>query len=427
MTTLARPAHLARRFLAVAGEAGLAEAAIRAARHLGRRAGGELNRARPGADLPLGYPLGPAWQELARQGAFHAARRIPGAAPAIVAVAPASVPQSRRYRVEALADLWTGAEVRVFDPAEARAAAGALQDATHLVFARCARSEATAMLLYEARRLGLPVLYDLDDPLMSLPACAGYRALAALPPAERIGTLRAAPQVLELMSAADAVAVSTPALAAEAARFCPRPVWLRRNLLRPGDLALGARLAALPRAQGPVTFALPTGSRGRGPDLAPLLPALEAHLARAPGTRILVIGPLDLKALPRAVAAAAEVLPVLPYADYLAALARADAVLIPLADDPFNRCKSAARLLDAAAVARPVAASPVGEIGEVLRDGTTGLLAATTADWAEALATLSDPGRARAMGAANRAWAEAQRHPDAPGLAGPALLAWGRA
>ncbi|MCX7644588.1 MAG: glycosyltransferase [Rhodobacteraceae bacterium] len=413
-----RARALGGRFLAVARAEGVGEALARARRHLLGRAPGELNRpAAPGASVP-GHPLGAAWLELARRGAFHAARRNPGGRPAIVAVTPDTRLGAWGGRAETLAALWPGATLRIVGPEDPAAAATALQDATHLVFAGCGRSAATAALICEARRLSLPVLFDLDAPRVSLTACAdqpgpgGARLVGAMPAA------------LELMSAADAVSTATPDLAAHAALLCPRPVWLAPDRPCAADLALGARLAAAPRRPGPLRLALALCPETAEGDIAPAASALDDLLARRPEARLLIPGPVP-DGLPRRLAAAAVPIPCRTREERLSALATADAVLVPLADTAYNRLRGAAPALAAAAVGRAVIASPVGALAAAVRDGETGLLARNPAEWSAALSALAAPGRAAALGAAARTRAEAEASGCAGGAADPALIAWG--
>jgi hypothetical protein len=412
-------------FLAVARAEGLARALAAARRHVLGEAPGELNRPHPPSRPDAGHPLAAAWAELARRGAFGARRRLPVPGPVIVAVSPPRPADAWSGRAEALEALWPGATMRRVDAADLHTAVSALQEATHVVFLGCARDAATAALLCEARRLSLPVLLDLDAPRMSLPECQAHAETAGFPRAPGRSPAAAVTAVLELMSAADAVSAATPALVGKAARLCPRPVWLAGDEPGPDDLALGARLAAAPRRPGPPRLALALSAEAGPDDLAPLLPALEAELAARPGTRLLAIGPLRPGLLPRRLRAAVDPVPCRTRAEILAAAAAADAVLIPLADTPFNRDRSAAPALAAAAAARPVAASPTGAIGAFVRHGRTGLLARGPADWKAALSALADPERARAMGAAARAHVAARAASGARTTADPALAAWG--
>ena len=64
-----------------------------------------------------------------------------------------------------------------------------------------------------------------------------------------------------------------------------------------------------------------------------------------------------------------------PAASLPGLLAAMDAALFPVADTPLNRAKSPMRLLDALAAGLPVAAQAVGEYGEYVVDGESGLLA----------------------------------------------------
>jgi len=420
-----RARDLGGRFLAVAREEGLAQAFARARRHLLRRAPGEMNRPRAGSGAWPDHPLGAAWLELARHGAFHAARRNSGgSSSAIVAVSAAGQPGAWGGRAETLAALWPGASLRVVSPKDVGAAATALQDATHVIFTGCGRSAATAALVCEARRLSLPVLYDLDAPRISLPACAEQADMAGPRGGGCAGLVGGMPGALELMSAADAVSAATPALAGEAARLCRRPVWLARDFLSDDDLAYGAKLAAAPRRPGPLRLALALCPMTAGADLAALVPALEVHLSAWPETRLVVVGGVPCR-LPHPLAAAATAAPGGTREERLAALSDADAVLVPLADTAFNRGRGAAPVLAAAAVARPVVASPVGALAEAVLDGETGLLARSPAEWVAALSALADPGRAAALGNAARTRAETVRSGTGDRIADPALIAWG--
>jgi glycosyltransferase involved in cell wall biosynthesis len=88
------------------------------------------------------------------------------------------------------------------------------------------------------------------------------------------------------------------------------------------------------------------------------------------------------------------------------ALADCDVGLAPLADDSWTRGKAGYRCVQYAAAGLPTVASPVGAQCEVVRDGDTGLLAATPESWRAALRRLcSDVALRKRMGAAARAGA----------------------
>ncbi len=89
-------------------------------------------------------------------------------------------------------------------------------------------------------------------------------------------------------------------------------------------------------------------------------------------------------------------------------LARCHVGIMPLSDGPWERGKCGYKLIQYMAVGRPVVASPVGPAQSIILPGRTGLLAATDAEWIEALSGLAaDPERANALGEAGRQRAEA--------------------
>lgn len=83
-----------------------------------------------------------------------------------------------------------------------------------------------------------------------------------------------------------------------------------------------------------------------------------------------------------------------------------DIGIMPLVDEPFQRGKCGAKLLQYMAAGLPAVASPVGVNVDILGDGR-GLLASGEDGWRAALVALAgDPGRRRALGEAGRSFVE---------------------
>ncbi|MEM9032856.1 MAG: hypothetical protein AAGB18_09430, partial [Pseudomonadota bacterium] len=367
MITQALKPHRLRRFGDVLRREGPRVAIARARAHLRLLSTGQGQ----GALVPSGnlavksrYAMGSVWSDLARKDAFH----VTGA-PAIVTghrsvalIGDLNLPQCRKYRVEQMDELWSGLGVdyafaHYEDVPRCREI---LQHATHLVLYRLRRCDLVSMYLYEARRLGIPVLYDIDDPLFSVSAYATYANMADLNTTLRQHFLDEAPLYLDVMNAADAQSFSTPGLADHAGRFSGRPAFVRRNFADRQTLDMGrAALAAAGNRGGGFTAALASGSRGHDADVDVAREGISEFLAARPDRRLLIVGTLDLARFPKSVQGQIDQRPFCDYPAYLKSLALADCVLLPLADDPFNRCKSAVRAIDAAAVGVPVIASPV--------------------------------------------------------------------
>jgi glycosyltransferase involved in cell wall biosynthesis len=140
-----------------------------------------------------------------------------------------------------------------------------------------------------------------------------------------------------------------------------------------------------------------------------LLRAWPAVCARVPEARLLVVGEVafwqesygdELRALAEELGVADSVHWLGFRADVADLLRLSDLLVLPSTDEPFGRV-----LIEAMAVGLPVVATASGGAPEIVVDGATGLLAppSDAGALADAIAELlSDPPRARAMGAAGR-------------------------
>jgi GT2 family glycosyltransferase/glycosyltransferase involved in cell wall biosynthesis len=227
------------------------------------------------------------------------------------------------------------------------------------------QAAATALLAH-ATSTGAPFVLDLDDNLVELPADH--------PEAERLGPKTAV--VTALLAGADRVQVTTPLLAERLAPFVrgsmgslhliPNGLDERLWSLPAVDLAAPHRsaLAAGGVVQGPVRI-LYMGTATHGPDLDLVLPAL-ARLHETFGDRIAIeivgiVGPGELPPFLKRVEV--PVRAGLSYPAFVAWLTDRQRRqpwsigIAPLADTPFNRCKSAIKMLDYAALGLATVAS----------------------------------------------------------------------
>ncbi len=411
-------AHLAR-FFKVMRQEGWRPAVRRAWYYLrlaARGGGHSALSASPDRGRPAPGPhyLDRVWHDLAQAGDFSA-----DAAPALLMgrrrlalIGDLNLAQCRKYRGRQMAELCAaaGVEFAMAEASDPVRATALMQEATHLMFYRTRADAQMAMYHCEARRLRLPLAYDIDDPLFSVPAYATYGNMAILP-AKLAAHLQAqAPGYLAAMAQADIVTVATPGLAEEARRFCPRPVHLRRNFadaetLKAADRALSETVSDR-GADAAFRLVFTSGSQGHEADFAGIAEAVERFVTAAPGRELLILGHFDTARLPPGLRERARHRGFAEYPEYLAALARADAALMPLGDDLFNRCKSAVRALDAAAVAVPALVSAVGDLATLVEDGRSGRVLAADAGpqtWFEALEALAaDRAATRALGQAAR-------------------------
>lgn len=340
-----------------------------------------------------------------------------------------NLPQCRKYRVEQMNEIWraAGIEYRFAHFEDVPRCQELLQECTHLMLYRLCQSDLVTMYLYEARRLRVPVLYDIDDPLFSISAYQAYGNMVAVDPALKAHFLDMAPRYLDVMNMADAVSLSTPGLVAHAGSYTARPIFLRRNFADRETLEAGAAAIANRRKAEGFTVAVASGSAGHDADLAVIREALIGFLRNGADRHLMVLGHLDPAFVPAPLRRQVQHLPFRDYPGYLRALAEADCALLPLMDDLFNACKSGVRVIDAAAVAVPSLASDVGDLPAMIENDVTGRTLGPD-DWAGALEAMAgDRDAARKMGLAARQRLEATwRARTSLPVIDPALINWVR-
>lgn len=332
------------------------------------------------------------WQELARGDGFHVSSpTLLRRERKIALIGDLNLPQCRKYRVKQLADFWKsqGVACEFAHYQDLPRVTRLMSQATHLCEYRLKSDTLTEMWRYEARRLQLPVLYDIDDPLFSVSAYETYGNMAALDPGIKAHFLKEAPKYLSMMNGADILSFSTPELVKHAARYTTRPGFIRRNFadtetLERGHAAMQSRMAS----DGVFRIAFASGSQGHEVDFARIVPVLEDFIGKSRSRRLMLLGHFNLDHLPDALAERTDVIPFSTYDKYLAVLARADCAVMPLADDIFNRCKSAVRVIDAFAVGVPAIVGNVGDLKQMIKPAENGFIAETSQDWAQALEVL---------------------------------------
>jgi glycosyltransferase involved in cell wall biosynthesis len=344
-------------------------------------------------------------------------------------IADLNLPQCRKYRVEQLAGFWRsrGVEFEYSHYEDIPRATRIMQHATHLMEYRLQTGAAADMIRYEARRLRLPILYDLDDPLFSVSAYETYRNMEALDPGMKTHFLSEAPKYLSMMNGADILSVSTPGMAKHAALYTSRPVHVRRNFADVQTLQAGAAAMAERGADdGLFRVAFASGSQGHEIDLGEIIAPLSEFIQADSNRRLMLIGHFDLTHLPEGLETQIETVKFSDYDRYLGALAGANCTVMPLCDDAFNKCKSAVRVLDAASVAVPSIVADVGDLPSVVKTGETGFVARDQSDWMDALrAMAASPKTAEEMG--KKARSNLEDHWQAsnqPHIIAPELIEW---
>ncbi len=242
-----------------------------------------------------------------------------------------------------------------------------------------------ALLRRSARRL----LFDFDDAVF-------HRDSYAPRGIHHAGRMH---RFAATVRAADAVIAGNAFLAAHASRW-----------------AGSARVSVVPTCVDPARFPTPgprsndgvrlvwVGSSSTLRGLEAVRPMLEELGRRLPGVRLKIIcdrflrfDPLPVIACPWTAAGEAS------------EIAAGDVGVSWVPDDDWSRGKCGLKVLQYMAAGLPVVANPVGVHTEMVRDGETGFLAATTEQWVEAVGRLAqNPELRRRMGRAGRQLLEAK-------------------
>ncbi len=196
-----------------------------------------------------------------------------------------------------------------------------------------------------------------------------------------------------LIASAALVTAGNPYLAARA-----RAAGAARVEVVPTVVDLDAyRVAPAPAPEEPVRIGWIGTPSTWGAYAEPLMPLLTRSAAQA-GARILAVGAGHA-------ATAHPLLDSEPWSE-ASEVSRIQAMsigIMPLEDTPWARGKCGYKLLQYMACGLPVVASPVGVNADIVEHGVNGFLAASEAEWHDAITTLlNDPDLRQQMGAAGR-------------------------
>ena len=378
-----------------------------------RRAGRGLRRIRAaGLRLLRGRPpSAPDPLEVYERALARPAAEV--VAPRVLIIAELSVPQCAKYRVwqkqEHFARL--GHACTVVDWRNPSRCRSALQVHALAIFYRVPGEASVLPLFAEARRLGVPSYWEVDDLIFDERLYLENRNLDRLSPSLRKEVVSGVPGYRAGLLACDRAIASTDTLAARM-RAAGVPVTVTiENSLDDETLAAAAtirdrRRAAQDRADGEVVRVVyGSGTKTHDVDFACAAPALIELMRARPQVLLRIVGELTLPEEFAAFGGRVERMTGTGYRAWLDLLGECDISLAPLEASVFNDAKSNIKLLEASVLGLPSVCSPRDSFRAVIRDGEDGMLADDDAGWLAALLRLVDDAglRRRIGGAALRA------------------------
>lgn len=231
-----------------------------------------------------------------------------------------------------------------------------------------------------ARAAGIPVLFHIDDDLLSVPESLGEAKYTAYNQPARLKALR------ENIEGSDLFYVSTEELAR---RFrdhgIETPIIAGEIYCSVDPRDIGA---SSPPATGPVIGYM--GTAGHSEDLGGVIPAICQVMEAVPMLRFELFGTIPMPAeLGQFGSRVCHLPPVRDYSKFTAYLKTLGwwIGLAPLQDNVFNRCKADTKWVEYTLAGMAVVASDLPTYHRACADGA-GILAKSSRDWSNALLTL---------------------------------------
>jgi glycosyltransferase involved in cell wall biosynthesis len=306
----------------------------------------------------------------------------------ILIVAEMSLAQCLKYRVlqkqRMIQDL--GIDCTVVSWHDVPSARDFLQTHTMAIFYRVPGFDPQIETIRMARELGIPTFWEVDDLIFDEALYKTNSNLQDLHKKTREGIMAGVPLYRKAMLACDACIASTQALADVMRSTGVSTVHVIENALDDETIRIAEEINVSPKKRdGLIRIVYGSGSASHDSDFRVVAPALLTVLRARYDVRLTIIGSLNLPEEFKPLESQVERLPPSDYATYMKRLARCDINIAPLEISVFNDAKSNIKYLEAAILKLPSVCSATAEFRATIDQGTTGFLAAATAEWEEML------------------------------------------
>lgn len=308
-------------------------------------------------------------------------------------IAETSIPQCLHYRVkERAAQLrHLGWAVEQCSWHDFDAAMRALQLSSCVIFYRVPMLKRVPELFAEARRLGLPIIFDIDDLIFDRTLYADYLHSQTLEGEEVSGLLNLADMYRKSMDAADTLMASTITLG----QLLPPDktkgqCFVVHNSVADSLRALAQGVCDKPaREDGEIRMFYGSGSRTHDADFALIAEALLEAMRENERLHLYLHGYLALIPDFESCGERVHRIAFLDKQTYYQAIAEYDIALMPLEASIFNDAKSNIKYQEASIFGIPSIVSPRADFLEAVTDGVDGFIAHTSTQWRNAILKLA--------------------------------------
>lgn len=316
----------------------------------------------------------------------------------ILIVAELSIPQCRKYRVDHKVSMLesAGYDVDVVAWHDAVAVRGAIQLAAMVIFYRTPAFESVRRHIGEAKRLGIPTIFEIDDLVFDLDEYSKNSNIADLAPDERQTLMEGAQLYQDCLSLCDHAIASTSVIADHMRKFNRGSIHIIENAVDPEVELVAAKPKRPAFGADEVVIGYGSGTRTHDADLALVADALDQILTKYPNVRLALHGPLALPKALQGYGSRIARFSSMPADAYYRSFGAVDIAIAPLEHTLFSDAKSNIKYLEASTLGLPSVCSPTRTFREVIEHGRNGYVAGTTDEWVQALSELVESPAKRA-------------------------------
>lgn len=310
--------------------------------------------------------------------------------PRVLILAETTIPQCFSYRVKQKKDIFAiiGIETTIVSWTKISSLMSFVNTHTHMILYRVPHAPHIEEAVKAARSLGVKVYYDIDDLVFDVDSYKIYLdEQKNITKKEKDGLLKGAESYHQMMSHADLLIGSTSALTRRMGELFGKQVIQIDNAIKEEEQVEVSSVVNL-GPEGHVRIIYGSGTRTHDEDLKLIEGPLIATLEKIPDASLVLVGPLNISDRLRKIENRIIKLPMMRYNKYIEIMKKCDIALAPLVPNFFNDCKSAIKLLEAAACGIPTIASATQAFKDAKALGVPVVLAETEQEWEQSLQML---------------------------------------
>lgn len=304
--------------------------------------------------------------------------------PYVVIIGTLDLPQCKKYRVIQKIEQLSLLGIRAYGCSvyDVPHTLDAMQFASSIILYRLSKNSYVDNFIQEAKRLNLPIGYDIDDPIFSHEIYKDNKNLDFLNPVEKKQLLDSSHGYLAVLKKCDFATVSTPKMKDVVAMHFKQPIFLWRNVIDGETYHIVKNLSVGDaKNSGDIYLGYMSGSRAHEYDFEQIITPITKLMRDHHNVYLKMGGHTNIPKQFDAYKERIVTMPFTGYHGYLNYLNNIDINLVPLVKDEFNDCKSAIRFLEASMVGKPTVASKIGDFTNIIEDKATGYLVQNAEDW----------------------------------------------